>query len=128
MEKNILNTPQTPSPAICSTCHQPILPAYYFCPNCGAKLNAPPLSTSTRAQILLYAFSIVLPVICFLAITKWKGYAYSKSPDQKTRQIGFIAWFLLIASTIITFWYATVWIEQQVQASTDMITAELNAY
>jgi len=114
--------------AICPTCHQPVQPSYYFCPNCGTKLNAPPLSTSIMAQTGLYAFSIILPIICYLAITKWQGYKYSRSKDPKTRNIGIIAWVLLIGSSVITFWYATVWIEQQIQASTNAISAELPDY
>jgi hypothetical protein len=121
-------SPLNTSPAICPTCHQSVLPSYYFCPNCGTKLNTPPLSTSIGAQIGLYAFSAVLPVICYLAITKWQGYKYSRSKDSKTRNIGLIAWVILIVSSVVTFWYATVWIEQQIQASTNTITAELNSY
>jgi hypothetical protein len=123
-----ISAPQPASSAICQTCHQPVLASYYFCPNCGTKLNAPPLPTSIAAQIGLYLFSIILPVICYLAITKWQGYKYSRSKDPKTRNIGLIAWALLIVSSVITFWYATVWVEQQIQASTNAVTAELNDY
>ena len=102
---------------VCPQCHQPVTPEQFFCPNCGAKLSDPPLSTNTSAQILLYVFSIVLPVICYLAVTKWQGAKYIKSPDPKAQQIGWIAAGLLAASTIITFWLYGVWINQALQSS-----------
>lgn len=124
-------TPTTPtSPTvsgICKTCHQPILPTYYFCPNCGTKVNTPPLSTSPLAQLGLYAFSIILPVICFLAVTKWQGVKYVKSADEKTRQIGIIACALLTISTICTIWYAIVWTRQEIQSSVNTINADMSA-
>jgi hypothetical protein len=94
--------------SLCPTCHQPILPSYYFCPNCGTKLNSAPLSTSTWAQVSLYAFSIILPLICFLFVTRWQGMKYFRSEDPKIKQIGTIAWVLLILSTIVTIWIAVV--------------------
>jgi hypothetical protein len=115
--------PVIPSmPLLCPQCHQPILPTYYFCPNCGKKLNEPGLSTTVGAQAWLYAFSIVLPIICFLAVTKWQGIKYAKSLDPKARQIGYAAIALLTISTIVTFWYAAVWINQQIQAGVSQAT------
>src|SRR5271168_2871335 len=103
MEPNIMN------PLVCPSCHQPVLPTYYFCPNCGTQLNKPPLSTSVSTQIGIYAFSIILPVICFIMVTKWPGMKYIKSEDPKAQQIGIAAWTLLIISTLITIWYGVVW-------------------
>jgi hypothetical protein len=93
------------APLLCSYCHQPLLPQYYFCPNCGTKVKAPPLSTTPLAQAWLYGFSIILPVICYLAVSKWQGQKYFRSADPQAKQIGAIAWTLLILSTIVTFWY-----------------------
>jgi len=96
----------------CPSCHQPIISTYYFCPNCGIKLNQAPLSTDTLTQVKIYAFSIILPMICFLFITKWPGIKYYKSEDPKTKQIGEIAWILLVLSTIITIYLAFVWTQK----------------
>lgn len=121
------DTLQPIPPAVCPICHQPVLPEYYFCPNCGAKLNVPPLSTSAGAQAWLYAFSIILPMICYLAVSKWQGYKYYKSPDPKTKQIGTIACLLLALSTVFTIWYAIVWTQQEIQSSVNSINADMSA-
>ncbi|MEI6478734.1 MAG: zinc ribbon domain-containing protein [bacterium] len=111
---------------LCPICHQPVSSKWYFCPNCGNKLDFAPLPTSTIAQIKLYAFSIILPVICFLMITKWQGLKYLRSKDQKTRSIGITACTLLIVSTIITVWLAVVWTEEAIQSSIDSINADMS--
>jgi hypothetical protein len=113
---------------VCTICHQPVLPSYYFCPNCGAKLNTPPLSTSISSQVQLYLFSLILPVICYLAITKWKGVKYVKSSDVKTKNIGIIACVLLGLSSIVTIWYATVWTQNEIQSATSQLGADLSGY
>ena len=119
-EKNI--------PAICSVCHQTLLPQYYFCPNCGNKIHTAPLSTSVLTQIGIYIFSIILPSLCFLFISKWPGLKYSRSSDKKTRTIGIIAWILLILSTVITFWYAYVWTQNIAKSITDSLSADLSVF
>jgi len=103
---------------ICSQCHQPVQPEFYYCPNCGKKLTEPPLSTGVAAQAWLYAFSIILPIICFLAVSYWQGIRYARSPDPKAQQIGWIAIALLALSTIVTFWLAAVWINSALQSAT----------
>jgi len=116
METN--SNEQTISPILaptvntCPSCHQPIIPTYYFCPNCGVKLNQAPLLTDTLTQVKIYAFSIILPMICFLFVTKWPGIKYYKSEDPKTKQIGEIAWILIVLSTIITVYLAFVWTQK----------------
>jgi len=102
---------------ICPICHQAILPQYYFCPNCGAKLNSAPLSTTLESQARLYAFSIILPAIAFIFITKWPAIKYLRSDDKKAKQIGLAACFLLVLSTVVIGWLAVAWIQQAVQAS-----------
>ena len=106
-----------PQPIYCPQCHQPVSVTAYFCPNCGKKLNEPALSTGVGAQFWLYAFSIILPFIAYLAITYWQGIKYARSNNPRTREIGWIAIVLMAASTIITFWIAAVWINQTLQAS-----------
>jgi hypothetical protein len=109
---------------ICAVCHQPILPAYYFCPNCGTKINEAPLSVTALTQAWIYVFSIILPMILFIFITKWPGVKYFKSSDTKTHRIGQIAWVLLIASTVVTIWLAYVWTEQTIQSSINGINTD----
>ena len=112
--------------SLCLVCHQPILPQYYFCPNCGAKINEAPLSTTVKTQILVYLFSVILPMICFIFITRWPGIKYYKSKDKKMHQIGEIAWILLIVSTIVTIWFAVVLTKQMVQSSVDSINTDFS--
>jgi len=111
-------------PNICPTCHQSILPQYYFCPNCGAKLSQDPLSTSIKTQIWIYAFSIILPMICFIFVTRWPGLKYYKSEDPKAKRIGQIAWALLILSTIITIVLVYIWTTQLIQSQINSINID----
>jgi hypothetical protein len=113
--------------AICPVCHQPILPSYYFCPNCGAKLNAAPLSTTSTAQAKLYAHSIILPLLCFFTASRWQGIRYFKSSDPKTKQIGLIACILITLSTILLVWYAIIWTQQEIQSQVNSINADMSA-
>ena len=114
-----MNPNAVPSPAehpgVCPVCHQPVATSYYFCPNCGAKVHEPPLVISNADQLWLYAFSIILPVIFYLAITKWQGIAYLRSKDEKARQVGLIACVLLVLSTFVTYYYEYQWTEQALQ-------------
>jgi len=117
-----------PMPAVCSFCHQPILPQYYFCPNCGQKLNLAPLSTTVGTQAWIYAFSIILPMLCFIFIRKWPGVKYVKSSDPKTKQIGYVAWTLLILSTFLTIWLAYVWTQNAIQSSIESINMDFGDF
>jgi len=109
---------------ICRICHQPILLTYYFCPNCGAKVNEVPLSTSIGTQVWIYIQSIILPMVLFIFITKWPGVKYFKSDDPKTKRIGQVAWVLLILSTVFTIWLAYVWTQATIQSSLNSINAD----
>jgi predicted Na+-dependent transporter len=114
--------------SICPVCHQPVEPQWYFCPNCGAKINAAPLSTSVGTQAWIYFFSIILPMIAFIFVTRWPGVKYFKSNDPKTKQIGQIAWMLVIFSTIITVWVAIVWTQNYIKSTVDSINTDLSSY
>jgi hypothetical protein len=114
--------------SVCPVCHQPILPQYYFCPNCGTKLNSTPLSTTASTQAWIYAFSIILPMICFIFVTRWPGVKYFKSNDPKAKEIGQIAWALLIFSTVVTIWLAIVLTQNLIQSSIDSINTDMNQY
>ncbi len=105
------------APPICPRCHFVVKPEYYYCPNCGAKLTEPPLGVALMDQLLLYAFSIILPWIAYLAITKWQGIKYLRAPSAQARQIGLIALVLLVVSSIIMFWLTTMWVQGYIQQS-----------
>ena len=113
---------------ICPVCHQPTLPQYYFCPNCGTKLNSAPLSTTITTQVWIYVFSIILPMICFIFVNKWPGIKYYKSKDPKAKQIGQIAWVLIILSTIITIWLAVIFTQMAIKSSVNSINSDLSEY
>jgi hypothetical protein len=104
-------------PMICPRCHFPVKPEYYYCPNCGAKLTEPPLGVGLLDQLLLYAFSLVLPWIAYLAITKWQGIKYLRAPGSRAKQMGLIALVLLVISSIAMFWVTTAWVQSYVQQS-----------
>jgi hypothetical protein len=74
----------------------------------------------------IYAFSIILPMICYLLITKWPGIAYARSRDEKTRNIGIVACLLLGLSTVVTFYFAYVWTQEAVQQSVSQINADMS--
>jgi hypothetical protein len=116
-----------PIPPTCSVCHQPVLATYYFCPNCGNNLNQAPLSTSLWSQVSLYAFSLILPMILFLFVTKWPGVKYLRSEDKKTKNIGIIACTILAVSTILTIWLAYVWTQSAIQSSVNSINTDMSA-
>ncbi len=118
--------PVAPAPIqspICPSCHFAVKPEYYYCPNCGAKLTEPPLGTGVLDQILLYAFSLVLPWIAYLAITKWQGIKYLRAPDSRAKQMGAIALCLLVISSAVMFWSVYVWIQGYVQQSANDINS-----
>ena len=118
-------SPQATAP-ICPRCHFSEKPEYYFCPNCGAKLTEAPLGTGVVDQLLLYAFSIILPWILYLAITKWQGIKYLRAPDKNAKQIGFIALILLVVSSIVAFWIMDVWVQNFLQSFSQSQTYDLN--
>jgi len=115
-----------PVAEMCPLCHLAVRPEYFFCPNCGTNLRPAPLPTSSEAQLKLYAFSVILPLICFVFVSKWRGIAYLRSPDERTRSIGYIATFLLVLSTVVTIWYAVVWTQSEIQQSVSDVNSEMS--
>ena len=114
--------PAVPNPSkLCPQCHQPIAPEFYFCPNCGKKLSEPPLATDGWAQVQLYGLSIIMPLICYLAIGYWKGIRYARSDDPKARQMGWIAIALIIISSVVLFWLTAVWLNSVIQETTSSL-------
>jgi len=127
MEPPISISTLSPASVICPTCHQPVLPSYYFCPNCGAKLHSAPLLTTRAAQAKLYAHSIILPMLAFFTASKWHGWQYFKSSDPKTKQIGLIACILVTLSTVLLVWYTIIWTQQEIQSQVNSINADMSA-
>ncbi len=109
------------SPTLCPWCHQPVTSDEYFCPNCGKKLNEPPLSTGPGIQVQLYILSIIQPMICYLAYKYWPAFKYLRSKDPKAREIGIIAITLIVASTVVTFTLSYIWITQFIHSSLSSI-------
>ena len=132
MEPNLMGkviSPDTDSfSGVCPFCHQPVLPEYYFCPNCSAKIKEAPLSTTTGTQVWIYIFSIILPMICFIFVTRWPGMKYFRSKDPKAHIIGQIAWALIIISTITTIGLAYVWTQQMIQSTVDSINTDFSGF
>ncbi len=84
---------------LCSACNSPISSSANFCPACGKKLRATPLSTSVLKQSLVYLVSFFLaPFGLFYA---WK---YLRQPDRKSKAIGSVAVVLTFLSLAISFW------------------------
>lgn len=131
MEQNLQNN-VTKTLAVqqesCAFCHQPLLPQYYFCPNCGKQIHQPPLPTGIGAQLSLYALSIILPSLCFLFIRNWKGIEYLKEKNGTSKIIGTIACTLLLLSTVLTFWYAYKVTQDIVQKAMKSTEANMNDF
>ena len=49
---------------------------------------------------------------------------YFKSNDPKAKQIGQIAWALLIISTVVTIYFVYVWTEHLIQSSINSINVD----
>jgi hypothetical protein len=100
----------------------PMQPEFYFCPNCGKSLKEAPLSTTLATQTWIYALSIIMPIIAFLALHYWPGIKYLRSGDEKMKQIGLVAIVLMALSTIITYWISIVWIQGFIQSSVNGVS------
>ena len=108
--------PESNKKEACSVCHLPLLPEYYFCPNCGTKVVL--LGIDPLSQFKLYLFSLILPLIAFIAISNWHGMRYIRSDDPKRKVIGWIALSLIILSTVVSTWYTIVVVRNAVSGAT----------
>jgi surface polysaccharide O-acyltransferase-like enzyme len=109
---------------LCTVCHQILKPEYYFCPNCGTKVQDSPLSTDLSEQAKLYIYSFALPWIGFFTIGKWKGIKYLKSKDEKNKKIGTIACLLMAVSFIILCYVGYIEYQAAVKSINDSITSD----
>lgn len=127
-EQNIESNPKAQPQEICRVCHQPILSQWYYCPNCGTKVHEKPLSVSTKTQISLYIFSAILPLMGFIFVKRWKGMKYAKSNNPKEKQIGQIAWTIIIISTILVMYFAYIETNRAVQNALNGMNMDLGAF
>lgn len=124
MEAGNVAVPQAPQPsppALCPRCHQPVLPGFYFCPNCGKSLREPPPSVASVEQAKLYAWSIITPALLFISLRQWDGMKYLRSSDPQAKQIGIIAAVLMALTTVVLIWLSVesfFWFEQWVASQT----------
>ena len=122
LKEQIVPSPTPFISGVCSVCHQPILAQYYFCPNCGVKVDGKelPLDTTAVAQVKIYLLSIIQPMVLFIFYTKWHGIKYFKSNDPEAHKIGQVACMILTISTIFTIWFSVLsynWMIQSIQSS-----------
>lgn len=102
----------------CSKCELPVLPSFYFCPNCGKSLRPKPQSTSVGRQIGVYALSLLLPPLGL-----WPAIKYLRDKNPKAKIVGVIAAALTIVSIVGTVYYTMEMfntISQQLNAQMQM--------
>ncbi len=85
--------------SICPTCHQAVLPEYFFCPNCGTNLKENVIPVSLPIQIGIYALSILLPPLGL-----WPGISYLKKNNPQAKRVGTIAIVLTVIASLIAIW------------------------
>ncbi len=85
----------------CQVCHQPLQPAFYFCPNCGKKIKETPPSMTLLTQLGIYALSLLAPPLGL-----WPAIKYLKQPDAKSKKVGVIAIVMTLFSLVVTFYFA----------------------
>ena len=112
-----VSQPPAAATQLCPQCHLAMPAEFYFCSNCGAKLRVPPLSTTAQSQILLYAFSALLPWIAYIAVTKWEGIKYFRSSDARAKEIGAVAMAILIVSSVLMIWSGIVFLQQTLNSA-----------
>ncbi len=76
----------------------------------------------------MYALSIILPSICYLAIGQWNGMKYLRSKNKKENEIGIIALILIIASSFVTFYLSYFWITSYIQNFMSSLGGGLNGF
>ena len=99
---------------LCPRCHQPILPEWYFCANCGKSLREKPPSTTWITQTGLYLLSIFLPPLGL-----WPGMKYIRSSYAPARRVGIIIIILTVISLVVGFVILEQWLSNAVQQATN---------
>src|SRR5437867_1711982 len=100
----------------CPSCGTPVLPTENFCPQCGAKLKGPQLSTSIGRQIFIYLFSFfVAPLGLYYA------FKYLKQPDPKAKKIGIAVIALTLLAIALMIWLTVAFTRWEYRSVIDML-------
>jgi len=91
----------------CPSCHTSILPAFYFCPNCGKALRPKPLSTSLGKQISVYLISFFLPPFGL-----GPAFRYLSQKGALAKTIGIVAILLTTFSLAVAVYYCVEFFHQ----------------
>ena len=108
---------------ICSNCKLPVLPEFYFCPNCGRQLRPKPISVSIAKQIGVYLFSFLLPPLGL-----YPGIKYIRQSDGKTKIVGWIAIILTVVSIIITIYFFSGFMNQYSKTLSQISSVQFKGY
>src|SRR5260221_13485505 len=92
---------------VCHACQYPLIPDFYFCPNCGKVLRPKPLSTSIGKQISLYLVSVLLPPFGL-----WPAFKYLFQKDMKSKVVGSVAIILTGVSLAFAAYYTMAALNQ----------------
>lgn len=103
----------------CPACNFPVIPPFYFCPNCGKKLKDPPYKIEPLKILGLILLSVLLPPLGF-----WPGIKLLGNSDRRAQGIGILAIALTVISLVITVWYSIIFINAQVKS----MQGQLNMY
>jgi len=104
---------------ICPHCKASVDSQVFFCPNCGKKINEPPVKLTVAKQVGVYLVSILLPPLGL-----WPGFRYFKNKDPHVQLVGIIAIILTVMSTAVTIWYSIV----LVQNINKQINSQINQF
>lgn len=66
-------------------------------------------------------------MICFIFVTRWPGQTYYKSSDPKARQIGQVAWTLILLSTAFTIYLVVILTKALIASSVASINADFGS-
>jgi hypothetical protein len=103
----------------CPSCHLEVQQDFFYCPYCRKELREKPVDAGAWAQIKLYLISVLIPPFG-LPLT----FKYLKSPDEKTKIVGWVSLFLTAAALAV----ATVWSINQINKMTEEVNKQLNGY
>jgi len=108
--------------SICPKCLLPVLPVFYFCPNCGKNLRPKPMPTTIGKQIGIYLLSFFLPPYGL-----WPGIKYLRQEDAKSKIVGGIAIMLTITAFIISYFVVIASINQLKSTINSQLNNQINS-
>ncbi len=83
----------------CPKCGGAVSENDYFCPHCGKKIKAPPLSAGIGTQLVAYLVSVFAPPFGL-----WYTYRYFKNGDSRSKKIAVATIILTVFSIVATIW------------------------